>query len=54
MRGETTTGAAARYHPDVIWAPFVLALALGLVVAAGLYAAYMWPETEPPEAETKE
>ena len=38
---------AARYHPGVIWGPFLLALALGLVVSAGLYFAYMWPQVEP-------
>jgi hypothetical protein len=37
----------ARYHPGVIWGPFLLALALGLVVSAGLYFAYMWPQVEP-------
>jgi hypothetical protein len=37
----------ARYHPGVIWGPFVLALALGLVVSAGLYFAYLWPQVEP-------
>lgn len=37
----------ARYHPDVIWGPFLLALALGLIVSAGLYFAYMWPQVEP-------
>jgi hypothetical protein len=31
----------------VIWEPFVLALALGLIVSAGLYFAYMWPSAEP-------
>ncbi|HUJ59288.1 MAG TPA: hypothetical protein VLX92_12370 [Kofleriaceae bacterium] len=29
------------------WAPFLLALALGLVVSAGLYFAYLWPKVEP-------
>ena len=43
MRGEPTTDAAPRYHPGVIWEPFVLALVLGLVVSAGLYFAYLWP-----------
>jgi hypothetical protein len=33
----------------VIWEPFVLALALGLIVSAGLYFAYMWPSAEPIE-----
>jgi hypothetical protein len=31
----------------VIWGPFVLALVLGLVVSAGLYFAYLWPQVEP-------
>jgi hypothetical protein len=39
----------ARYHPGVIWGPFLLALALGLVVSAGLYFAYLWPQVEPDE-----
>jgi hypothetical protein len=38
---------AARYHPGVIWAPFLLALALGIIVSAGLYFAYLWPQVEP-------
>lgn len=45
--GEPTTGLTSRYHPEVIWGPFLLALALGLVVSAGLYFAYMWPQVEP-------
>lgn len=44
---EPTTAAATRYHPEVIWGPFLLALALGLVVSAGLYFAYLWPQVEP-------
>src|SRR5690606_41443023 len=44
---QPTTGAATRYHPGVIWGPFLLALALGLLVSAGLYFAYMWPQVEP-------
>jgi len=37
----------------VIWEPFVLALILGLVVSAGLYFAYLWPQVEPhDESET--
>ncbi|CAN5699504.1 hypothetical protein BH11MYX1_BH11MYX1_53060 [soil metagenome] len=40
-----------RYHPEVIWGPFVLALALGLVISAGLYFAYLWPSVEPDEPE---
>lgn len=38
---------ATRYHPGVIWGPFLLALALGLAVSAGLYFAYLWPQVEP-------
>jgi hypothetical protein len=35
----------------VIWEPFVLALFLGLIVSAGLYFAYLWPQIEPSEPE---
>ncbi|MCX5741166.1 MAG: hypothetical protein NT062_01565 [Proteobacteria bacterium] len=38
--------AFARYARAVIWEPFVLALVLGLLVSAGLYFAYMWPDVE--------
>jgi hypothetical protein len=38
---------APRYHPGVIWGPFLLALALGIIVSAGLYFAYLWPQVEP-------
>jgi len=31
----------------VTWGPFLLALVLGLVVSAGLYLAYVWPEVKP-------
>ena len=31
----------------MIWGPFVLALVLGLLVSAGLYFAYLWPQVEP-------
>ncbi len=41
--------AGARYHPGVIWGPFLLAVVLGLIVSAGLYFAYLWPSDEPPE-----
>src|SRR5262249_35490777 len=44
---EPTTVAAPRYHPIVIWGPFVLALVLGLIVSAGLYYAYLWPQVDP-------
>ena len=33
--------------PMWIWGPFVLALVLGLLVSAGLYFAYLWPQVEP-------
>ena len=33
----------------MIWGPFLLALALGLMVSAGLYFAYLWPQVEPEE-----
>jgi len=31
----------------VIWEPFLLAVAFGLVVSAGIYFAVMWPRVEP-------
>jgi len=34
----------------VIWGPFLLALVLGLLVSAGLYFAYLWPQVEPDDA----
>ncbi|HEY5946352.1 MAG TPA: hypothetical protein VIV40_12705 [Kofleriaceae bacterium] len=34
----------------MIWGPFLLAVALGLIVSAGLYFAYLWPQVEPDEA----
>lgn len=52
--GEPTTVAGARYHPGVIWGPFLLALALGLIVSAGLYFAYLWPQVEPEEPAPEE
>jgi len=54
MGTEPTTGRGARYHPGVIWGPFLLAVALGLVVSAGLYFAYLWPSDEPQEASAGE
>ena len=38
----------------MIWEPFLLALVLGLVVSAGLYFAYLWPQIEPEEPEGPE
>jgi len=38
----------------VIWGPFVLALVLGLLVSAGLYFAYLWPQVEPNDEEDEE
>lgn len=35
----------------MIWGPFLLALALGLIVSAGLYFAYLWPQVEPDDEE---
>ena len=35
----------------MIWGPFVLALVLGLLVSAGLYFAYLWPQVEPNDEE---
>lgn len=35
------------------WGPFVLALVLGLIVSAGLYFAYLWPQVEPDAEEPK-
>ena len=35
----------------MIWGPFVLALVLGLLVSAGLYFAYLWPQVEPDDEE---
>jgi hypothetical protein len=46
MATEPTTVAGARYHPGVIWGPFLLAVALGVIVSAGLYFGYMWQEPE--------
>lgn len=47
MRGDPTTVVGPRYHPGVIWGPFLLALMLGLLVSAGIYFAYLWPSVEP-------
>jgi hypothetical protein len=38
----------------VIWEPFALAVALGLIVSAGLYFAYLWPSVEPEEPPPEE
>ncbi|MGN6104784.1 MAG: hypothetical protein ACTHU0_06765 [Kofleriaceae bacterium] len=37
----------------MIWEPFVLSLALGLLVSAGLYFAYLWPSVEPLDEEAE-
>lgn len=31
------------------WEPFVLALVFGVLVSAGLYVAYLWPDGDPVE-----
>jgi len=58
MTGRAYNRPGPRYHPGVIWGPFLLALALGLIVSAGLYFAYMWPQVEPqddaPDEEPKQ
>ena len=58
MTGRAYNRPGPRYHPSVIWGPFLLALALGLIVSAGLYFAYMWPQVEPeddaPDEEPKQ
>jgi len=51
---QPTTSVTPRYHPDVIWGPFVLALVLGLVISAGLYFAYLWPSVEPEDLDDDE
>jgi hypothetical protein len=38
----------------VIWGPFVLAVVLGLIVSAGLYFAYLWPQVEPTDDDEAE
>jgi hypothetical protein len=42
-REEPTPRTRPRYARGVIGEPFLLAVALGAVVSAGLYAAYVWP-----------
>jgi hypothetical protein len=39
------------YARGVIWEPFAMALVLGLLVSAGLYFAYLWPQVEPDDDE---
>ena len=51
-RGDFTPRCAPRYDRVVIWGPFLLAVALGLVVSAGLYWAYLWPQVEPEDPPT--
>ena len=31
----------------MIWAPFLLALAFGLVISGGIYFIFFWPSREP-------
>lgn len=43
----------------MIWEPFVLAVVFGLVVSAGIYFIFLWPQREPsdedePETATEE
>lgn len=38
----------------MIWEPFVLALFLGLIVSAGLYFAYLWPQVEPTDEDSRQ
>lgn len=33
----------------MIWQPYLLAVAFGLAVSAGIYAACLWPRVEPPD-----
>ena len=35
----------------MIWGPFLLAVALGGLVSAALFFAYLWPQREPAEEE---
>ncbi|MBP6628146.1 MAG: hypothetical protein KBG28_25360 [Kofleriaceae bacterium] len=35
----------------MVWEPFLLAIALGLTVSAGIYFALLWPGVEPDDDE---
>ena len=39
-------------HPMVIWAPFALALFVGLLVSALLHFVLIWPKQEPEDDES--
>ena len=38
----------------MIWEPFLLAVAFGLVVSAAIYFVVMWPQVEPEEGDAEE
>lgn len=46
IAAEGTTLGRPRYPSHMIWGSLALAAALGVVVAAGVYAAYLWPNEE--------
>ena len=55
MRGRAyNRRGRALSSPEVIWGPFLLAVALGLIVSAGLYFAYLWPQVEPDDDDEKD
>jgi hypothetical protein len=35
----------------MIWEPFAIAVVLGLIVSAGIYFIFLWPQSEPDEDE---
>ena len=37
----------------MVWEPYALAVAFGLVVSAAIYFVVMWPQVEPPEPEAE-
>jgi len=36
----------------VIWEPYALAIAFGLVISLGIYFIFVWPKDEPDNDET--